>query len=172
MKPQNQNNIEYRNNRLQFIFKSDKEKIIEKLEYYGIKKLPFLLVRSGKEKIRAYSGSLSKEELIDLQEKIGVELIGMYLLHHYEGDENLRLSFDAISALKDQITKNILDINDSQAEEFLKGKDIILKEEDKEKFKNETRGFKIIRHRSEFIGTGKLTSDIISNYMPKERRLR
>lgn len=161
---------------IKFIFKTDKEEIIEKLKYYGIKKLPFLLCYSGREKIRGYSGILSKEEIRDINEEVGIELIGLYLFHSYENQDNLRLSFDAIYALKDQITENIIELDEKQAEEFMKGRDIVLTKEEQERYKqkNETLGFKIIRIKNtpEFIGTGKLTNDRIVNYMPKERRLR
>ncbi|MEK6886064.1 MAG: hypothetical protein AABX17_03800 [Nanoarchaeota archaeon] len=155
---------------LSFIFRNDKEKLIKSLGYYGIIKLPYLLTRSGKEKIRGYSGGLSVDEIIKLNNEIGIELLGLYLFHDYH--DNLRFSFDAISALKDQITKNILELDDKQAEEFLKGRDINLTKEDQEKWKNETKGFKVMRNKGEFIGTGKLIADRIVNYMPKERRLR
>ncbi len=155
---------------LSFVFRNDKEKIEKKLNYYGIKDLPYLLTKSGKEKIRGYSGSLSVKQIIDLNNEVGIELLGLYLMHEYH--DNMRLSFDAISALKSQITENILELDDKQAEEFLKGRDIALTNEDKEKFKNETKGFKIIKHKSDLIGTGKLIEDRIVNYMPKERRLR
>jgi len=157
---------------LRFIFKNDKDKIIEKLGYYGIKKLPYLLVESGKEKIRGYSGSLAKEELINIQKEIGIELIGLYLFHNYE--DNMRLSFDAIYALKDQITQNIIEIDDKQAEEFIKGRDVLLTKKDEEDFKqkNELKGFKVIKNKGDLIGVGKLIEGRIANYMPKERRLR
>jgi NOL1/NOP2/fmu family ribosome biogenesis protein len=155
---------------LSFMFKSDKEKLIKNLGYYGIKKLPYLLTKSGKEKIRGYTGSLTTDEIIKLNNEIGIELLGIYLFHDYHG--NMRLSFDAISALKNQISENILELDDKQVEEYLKGRDIALTKEDQEKFKTETLGFKIISNNHEFIGTGKLTSDRIVNYMPKERRLR
>jgi len=155
---------------LSFIFRNDKEKLIKNLGYYGITKLPYLLTRSGKEKIRGYSGGLSVDEIIKLNNEIGIELLGQYLFHDYH--DNLRFSFDAIYALKDQITENILELNDKQAEEFLKGRDIALTKEDQEKWKNETKGFKVMRNKGEFIGTGKLTADRIVNYMPKERRLK
>lgn len=161
---------------IQFLFKSDKEKIIERLSYYGIKQLPFLLSLSGTEKIRGYSGMLSTDEIRKLNKEIGIELVGFYLFHDYGEDQPLRLSFDAIYALKDQITKNILDLNEKQASEFLKGQDILLTKEDQEHLKrtNEQPGFKVIRIKgtNEFIGTGKLSEQRITNYMPKERRLR
>jgi len=84
----------------------------------------------------------------------------------------MRLSFDAIYALKDQITKNIIELEDKQAEEFLKGRDLLLTEEDKKRLKNESKGFKILSHKGEFIGSGKFSEERIINYMPKERRLR
>jgi NOL1/NOP2/fmu family ribosome biogenesis protein len=158
---------------IQFIFKSDKEKLIEKLKYYGITKLDFLLSVSGREKIRGYTGSLTTNDIIKLDQEIGIDLLGLYLFHSYENDDNLRLSFDAIFALKDQITKNILDLSEEQAKEFLKGNDILLTDQDKQTLKDKTKGFKIIRlNKKELIGTAKLTEDRIINYMPKERRLR
>lgn len=157
---------------LKFLYSKEKKDILKKLEYYGIKKLPFLLTESGKEKIRGYSGILSNEEIFELDKGVGIDLIGMYLFHNYE--DNLRLSFDAISALKDQITKNILNITDKQAEEFLKGRDILLTREEEEQIKatGEARGFKIISNNGDFLGTGKLAEGRITNYMPKERRLK
>lgn len=155
---------------LKFIYKNEKKKIVEKLGYYGITDLPYLLTLSGKEKIRGYSGILSVNELFELNKAVGIELFGLYLFHEY--DEGIRLSFDAVHTLKDQIIKNIMELNDEQVEEFLKGREIVLTEKDKEQFKDEPKGFKILRHNKEFIGTGKLTSDRITNYMPKERRLR
>lgn len=159
---------------LRIIYRTEKKKILKLLEYYGITDLNFLLTESGKEKIRGYTGSLSNEELIELNQQIGIELIGMYLFNVFK--DEVRLSFDAISALKYQITKNILEVSEEHESEFLKGRDIALtKEEQLELEKSsEQRGFKIIKSKStqEFLGTGKFIGDRIVNYMPKERRLR
>lgn len=160
---------------LDFIFKTEKRKILDKLAYYGITELPYLLIVSGKEKIRGYSGSLSNEELKNIHHGIGTQVIGLYLFHDYHSNENsLRLSFDAISALKNQITKNIIELKDKQAEEFLKGRDVMLSIEEIKEFekRKETKGFKILKNQNEFIGTGKLVDGRIVNYMPKERRLK
>lgn len=157
---------------LKFLYGKEKKKLMEKLAYYGIEKLPFLLVESGKEKIRGYSGTLAPEEIINISKIASIEIIGLYLFHNYE--DNIRLSFDAVHALKSQITQNILEITDEQAKEFLKGNDVLLTSEDEEKLKqkSETRGFKIIKNRGDLLGTGKLVEGRIVNYMPKERRLR
>ena len=57
---------------ISFIFRNDKEKLIKNLNYYGIKKLPYLLTKSGKEKIRGYSGNLSTDEIVKINNEIGI----------------------------------------------------------------------------------------------------
>jgi NOL1/NOP2/fmu family ribosome biogenesis protein len=153
-----------------FIYRNEKNRILERLGYYGITELPYLITLSGKEKIRGYTGILSGDEINKLDNEVGIEIIGLYLFHDYE--DGLRLSFDAIQAFSKQITKNIIDIDDKQAEEILKGRDLLLTKEDKERFKDEKPGFKILRHKGEFIGSGKLSQERLVNFMPKERRLR
>ena len=155
---------------MEFIYKTQKKEILEKLEWYGITELPYLMSISGKEKVRGYSGSFSDHELRELDKDIGVELLGLYLFHIY--NDEIRLSFDGMLMLKDQITKNIIEVNEKQAKEFFQGQDIALEKEDKEKWKNEPTGFKVIKFKDEFIGTGKLTNDRIVNYLPKERRIK
>ena len=49
--------------KIEILNKAKKKKIIQNLEEFGIKKIPELLVRTGRERIRAYSGSLSKDLL-------------------------------------------------------------------------------------------------------------
>ena len=68
---------------IKFLYKTEKKAIMQKLEYYGITKLPYLLIESGKEKIRGYTGSLLMEEIHELNKQIGIDLIGLYLFHNY-----------------------------------------------------------------------------------------
>lgn len=146
---------------IHFIKSSEKKEIIEELkENFGIEELPFLLIESGKEKIRGFSGSLSKEEISELGQIAYIEGIGIYLLKR---EEALRLSFDATQILASQMTKNIIDITDEQLALWIHGQDI------------ETaapRGTVIIRHGSDFLGCGKSTGGHIVNHVPKERRLK
>lgn len=156
---------------LRLISVKEKQELLEMLHHFGIKKLDFMLFNSGKEKIRAYTGNLTLEQIKKLHKEIRIELIGFYLLHVYHNE--IRLSFDAIALFKDQITKNILEIDDKQAQEFLKGRDLVLSKEEFEKAKQEGTGFKVLSFNKDFLGIGKLTQEgRIVNYMPKERRLR
>ena len=141
---------------------NEKKKILQQLnEQYGITKLPHLLIRFGKEKIRAFSGSLSADELRTLDMYLRIESAGIYIAKQQE--YGIRLTIDGVSLFKNQISKNILEISNSQAEEWFKGNDLIIESE---------RAFKIIKNNNEFIGCGKSTGEKITNFTPKERRVK
>ena len=141
---------------------TDKKRIIEKLnEQFGITDLPYLIIQFGAEKLRLYTGNLSKEELYYLDNEIRIENIGLYFAK-YENDE-LRLTIDGVQLLKSQITKNIIELNDKEANQWLSGNDLDI---------NTERGWKILKHKDEFLGCGKSTGERITNFMPKERRIK
>jgi NOL1/NOP2/fmu family ribosome biogenesis protein len=146
---------------IEFIKSNEKNEIIEKLnEQFGISELPYLLIWTGKEKIRAFSGSLSKDEIMELGKIARIELIGAYLIK----DEGLyRLSFDAPLMLKEQISKNIADINDEQLAQWIRGNNLELVA---------PQGVVVIKHNNDFIGCGKSNGNTIFNYIPKDRRLK
>ena len=142
---------------------TDKKRIITQLnKQFGITDLPYLIIQFGKEKLRLYTGNLSKEELYHLDNEIRIENIGLYFAK-WEEENDIRLTIDGVQLLKNQITKNILELNDNQADQWLKGNDLDIKEE---------RGWKILKHNNEFLGCGKSTGEKITNFMPKERRIR
>ena len=140
----------------------DKKKILEILEnQYGITELPYLIIQFGREKLRLYTGIFAKEELWKMDKELRIENIGLYFAK-WE-DQDIRLTLDGIQLLKSQITKNIIDIDDKQADLWLRGNDLELKEE---------KGWKIIKNNNEFLGCGKSTGEKISNFVPKERRIK
>ncbi|MBX4212227.1 hypothetical protein KW787_02095 [Candidatus Pacearchaeota archaeon] len=95
-----------------FIKSPEKKKIIEQLnEEFGISELNYLLIETGKEKIRGFSGTMSKDEIMELAKMARIEIIGLYMIKK-ELNNELRLSFDATQILKKQINKNIVKIND------------------------------------------------------------
>lgn len=148
---------------IKFIKSNQKKEIIEKLKtQFGISELPYLLIKSGKEKVRAFSGHLSKEEIFKITQIANVEIVGMYLLKQ-ESPEDIRLSFDAPIILKDQITKNIVEINDEQFTSWIRGENIDIEG---------IKGNVIIKYQDNFIGCGKSNGLKIFNYVPRDRRLR
>ncbi|MDO8508709.1 MAG: hypothetical protein Q7S27_03420 [Nanoarchaeota archaeon] len=146
-----------------FIRSAEKKRIIEDLnEQFGIEKIPYLLIESGREKIRAFSGNLSKEEILQLTSITLIENIGIYFLSK---EDTLRITLDAAHLLKDQITKNILEIDEIQLHDWLRGKDLILQNPIQS-------GPYIIKYNSDIVGYGKSNGVKIFNYIPKDRRLK
>ena len=149
--------------RLEFIQKTEKKRIEEKLNFqFGISKLNYLLIKSGREKIRAYSGSLSKDELKKLAQTLRIEGIGLYFAKE-EGD-NLRLSIDAVNLLAKEISKNILEISEEQAKSWMRGENLDVGKE--------LGGVFAVRFKDDFLGCGKAGDGKLYNFVPKERRVR
>ena len=148
---------------VRFIKTPEKRKIIAELqEQYGISELPYLLLETGKEKIRGFSGHLSKDELIKIGSIANVEIIGIYLV---KKEQDWRISLDAAHLLQAQITKGIIEIDDEQLFLWIRGHDI--------EFKNEIpKGTFVVKHNGDFIGCAKSNGAKLFNYVPKERRIR
>jgi len=146
-----------------FIKSSEKKKIVEQLNsQFGIEQLNYLLIETGKEKIRAFSGTLSKEEILELAKIANIEIIGLYSINK-EHENDLRLTLDALHLLKDQISKNIIEINSDQFHKWIRGHDLDITTQ---------KGAVIIKYMNDFVGCGKSNSEKIFNYVPKDRRLR
>lgn len=150
-------------NPISFIKSHEKKKILEHLDSeLGIKELNYQLIRSGNEKIRAFSGSLSKEQIEMLSKIVNVEVVGIYFLKQ---EHDIRLSFDACHLIKDKITKNIIEIDDEQYHKWIRGNDI--------EFPSPIpQGVVVISYKGDLIGCAKAKDNIVLNYVPKERRLR
>lgn len=147
---------------INFINSKEKKKILQELEnLYGITQLPYQFSEAGKKKIRAFSGTMTKEEIQELTEITNVEVIGMYMFN--QKDDDLRINFDALPLLKDQITKSIIEINDSQYEYWIRGHDIDHQSQS---------GTYVISYKGDLIGIGKSNGIKIFNYLPKERKLK
>ena len=141
---------------------SKKKKILKQLnEQFGITSLPYLLLQFGKEKLRVYSGSFSIEEINQLENNLRIENMGLYFAK--KQIDGIRLTLDGVQLLKNQITKNILELNDKQAEDWLRGQDLLIESD---------KAFKILKHNDEFIGCGKSTGERITNSISKERRIK
>jgi len=148
--------------KMQIIRAGEKKKIIEQLnEQFGIEKVKHLLLRFGKEKIRAFSGNLSSNELLTLDAYLRIESAGVYIAKQQE--DGIRLTIDGISLFRNQITKNILELTNEQAQEWFKGQDLLIQID---------KSFKILKYKDELIGCGKSTGERIVNFMPKERRIK
>lgn len=159
--------------KIQIFDKAKKKRFIELLSYFGIKKIPYLLIKVGKDRIRAYSGNFSKIELVKLKRVFYIENFGLYIgreIIRSDGRKEARLSLDGLCILKNEIKKNIFDVDIKQVDDWFRGKDIEVKDGQGDSLS----GFVALRFGEDFIGSGRITADkkFISNFMPKERRIK
>ena len=147
---------------MQFLNSKQKKEILRELEKeFGVLDIPYILIESGKEKIRGFSGNISKDEIIELSKLTNIEVIGLYLIKREKA--GLRLSLDGTQVLKDKISKGIIEINDMQAKEWMQGKDLPI---------SSSGDYKVIKFNSDYLGCGKSTGSAILNHVPKDRRIK
>ncbi|MBI2044294.1 hypothetical protein HYT24_02940 [Candidatus Pacearchaeota archaeon] len=144
----------------------DKKELFEKLnEQFGIKKIPGIIVSRGKERIFLFTGDITSDKLKEIEKSIVIERVGIYLGKVDEKTEKIRLSIEGSQMLKDQITKNVYELkNNEDFEMWMQGQDLYIK--------TGTKEFLIIKYKDHLLGTGKASEEKISNYIPKNRRLK
>ena len=79
--------------KVEILDRTKKKKIMEELDKrYGINKLDYLFIKTGKDKVRMFSGELSWDEINEIAKRINIEIIGVPLCTFV--DDDLRLNFD------------------------------------------------------------------------------
>lgn len=131
-------------------------------EQFAIESIQGTIIMLGSEKLFLFSGNLSEEKIRELEACAFIERIGVYL-GKIIGDE-IRLSIEGTQILSSQIKKNTFSLDSQQAEEWMMGRELPIK--------TGTHGFLIMKHGSDFLGTGKASESKIGNFIPKNRRLR
>ena len=162
--------------KIQLLDKAKKKKFINEVAYLGIEKMPYLLIKTGGERIRAFSGSLSNEEIMAIWRLLPIEGIGLYFgkqrIDKRTGQKESRLSIDALHVLKEQINKSIIKLDETQEKNWFKGKNVELKNKQVEKINGGEFVAVMSPDENDFIGTGKLSGDkkVLVSFLPKERR--
>ncbi len=148
---------------LKFFNENEKERLLKQLsQQFGIKNLPFKIARLGKKRIIIFSGEISDREVLNIDRVAHIEGIGLYFAKEEMG--GIRLSIEGSQLLKNQITKNIFNLDSKQAEQWMMGQELNIK--------TDKRGFFIMKYEDDVLGTGKISAEKISNFVPKPRRLK
>lgn len=146
--------------RARFLPAGEKKQVMADLEnQFGIKKVPGILVESGKEKIRLFTGSLTREQLVELDKAVRIEIIGLYSI---KKEDTYRLSIDGSYLFEEQITKSIVELTEDEMKQWMKGNDLQ---------KESPRGVVVMKYGQFFLGCGKSNGTLIYNYVPKNRRI-
>ncbi len=77
--------------------------------------------------------------------------------------DGLRLSIEGTQLVGPKAKKNIIELNDVEAEEWLRGYALEKKAQ---------KGYVLLRYKNHFLGCGKSNGERIWNNVPKERRIR
>lgn len=134
---------------------------------FGIKSIPGILNKKGAEKIFIFQGDMFPKEIKELEQLTQIERVGVYfakIFQDKQGYEHIRLSIEGTQILGNQFTKNIFELNEEQAEKWMQGEELNIK--------TGKREFIIMKHKQDFLGTGKASEEKIGNFIPKSRRLK
>ena len=144
----NLNKLERKEIKRLYVILKDQFGFDEKLDYY------FLI--NNKNKIFIINKEITKIDLNNLR----INSIGLYFGELR--DDDLRLSIEGSQIIGPKAGKNVLELDDIEVRQWLKGEDIQRKGDEK---------YIIIKHGPDFIGCGRQTKEKILNFMPKVRRL-
>lgn len=142
---------------------NERKEIEEKLnEQFGIKKIPGMLLKMGAERIFLFLGDLNEKQIIQLEETAPIERIGVYFAKYL--NEQVKLSMEGVDLLKNQITKEIFELNEEQALQWMMGRELDIK--------TDKQTLLVMKHKDYFLGCGKASKEKIGNFIPKNRRLK
>ena len=148
---------------LKILNKNEKREIENKLrKQFGIDEVKGIIVRRGEERLFLFSGSFNERQIKKLEDLVTIERIGVYFASMFGGE--IRLSIEGSQILKEQVKQNILELNKEQAEEWMMGRELLIK--------TGKREFLIMKYKDDFLGTGKASEEKIGNCIPKSRRLK
>ena len=173
--------------KIQILNNAKKKKIVAELEEFGLKRIPELLVRTGKERIRAYSGDLSTEQIMEIWRMMPIEGVGLYVGKEAidrNGVREVRLTMDGMHVWKSQLEPEIsgvvglrgggvagrvIFLSEEQEVEWFLGKDIEIEDD-----QGLSAGFVLVKAGEDFVGMGKIGVDgkVLYGFLPKERRRR
>jgi len=151
------------------ILRGKNEKAILNLltEQFGITDLNGKIMQKGEERLFLFQGSLNPGEVFELEKTLPIERVGTYIGKIQENREKqkaVRLSIEGSQIYKPQITKNIVELSKEQAEEWMMGREVLIK--------SGKHGFVIIKYKDDFLGCGNASEEKITNFIPKNRRLK
>ena len=150
-------------NQLKILNKNEKQEIVNKLKnQFGINEVSGMLIKVGEERIFLFRGNLNEKQIKKLEKTVPIERIGVYF--GKEQNNQIRISIECVNILKNQINKNIFELNEKQAEQWMKGQELNIQTGKKD--------FLIMKYKDNFLGCGKASAEKIGNYIPKSRRLK
>ncbi|MBI2663688.1 hypothetical protein HYX15_04125 [Candidatus Woesearchaeota archaeon] len=146
---------------LKILNNKEKKKIIELMKNcYGISeiKLDYVFMKNKDDKVYLLSKDFSK---IDT-DNIRINSIGMYFAKLYPN--GIRLSIEGSQLIGPLAKKNVLEVNNDEVKNWVKGYDILTDER--------FNGYVIMKNNNDYFGSGFYREGKIENMIPKDRRIK
>jgi NOL1/NOP2/fmu family ribosome biogenesis protein len=148
--------------RLHFLSRKDAKEILSYMEKQWGADLKrwldeYIFLLSGKDKLYIVSKSVGSFNL-DL---LRISSAGIYIAEIIATEP--RLSIEGAQLIGPLASKNVIELPKEKAAKWLRGENV--------EFESDAKGFVIIKHENDFMGTGKCKEGLILNYVPKARRL-
>lgn len=148
---------------IQILNKRQEQEIADYLKrQFGVDKIPGELMKMGEERIFLFCGNATDEEIYRIERRVPVERVGFYFAKIIR--DEFKLSIEGSQILKDQVNKNIFEMDREQAEKWMRGEELNIK--------TGKKGFLIMKYGDDFLGCGKASEEKIGNFVPKMRRLK
>ena len=149
---------------IEILHGKNRERIIDILNrQFGIKEIEGTLVKRGRERIFLFTGSFDSKDIQNISKYNFLERLGVYFAKENERGE-LRLSIEGSQYVKNQATKNVIELTKDEMNTWMCGHELI---------KNTgTTGFVLMKYKNDMLGTGNASTEKITNFIPKSRRLR
>lgn len=144
---------------LKILERKNKKKFLEllKKQFGFVDKLDYNFLINSKNKI-----FIINKGLVDIDlEKIRINSMGLYIAEF--SNNEVRLSIEGSQLIGEKAKKNILELDNKQARDWMKGNDIDIQTKEK--------GFVILKNNNDYLGCGKVKENRILNFIPKSRRL-
>lgn len=148
---------------IQILNSNQTKEILKSLkEQFGVDEIPGRIMKLGEEKLFLFTGDATDSEIKIMEEMVPVERLGVYFAKLIR--EDVKLSIEGSQMLKEQIKKNIFELDEEQAMKWMEGNELNIK--------TGKRGFLVMKYNDDFLGCGKASEEKIGNFVPKMRRLK
>ncbi|MBU0628114.1 MAG: hypothetical protein KKC75_02915, partial [Nanoarchaeota archaeon] len=145
---------------LKALERKDKKKFLGLLkEQFGFEdRLDYSFLTNNKNKI-----FIVNKEIVNIDlNKIRINSAGLYIAEY--SNNEVRLSIEGSQIIGPSSNKNILELDDKEARQWMKGNDL--------QTEADIQGFAIIKHKNDYLGSGKVTlTKKVLNFVSKTRRL-
>lgn len=129
-------------------------------------KIDSAVLRSDKhEKIFLFTRDL---EMVDLQ-KLRIDMMGLYVAASFKGQ--IRLTIEGTQLFGAQCTKNIVELSPWEMQLWLAGLKLKVPQLELAQEQITPGAFVIMRCGNDYLGCGKISGELILNYVPKTRQI-